>query len=52
MRGYYSDFIGAGWGHGVGMCQWGALGMAKMRQKHQGILQQYYPGVDLVDYRQ
>jgi stage II sporulation protein D len=52
MQGYYCDIIGAGWGHGVGMCQWGALGMAKMRHKHYQIIQQYYPGVMLIDYRQ
>ena len=22
MRGYYVDFYGRGWGHGVGFCQW------------------------------
>ena len=29
MKGYYVDFIGKGWGHGVGMSQWGAYNMAK-----------------------
>ena len=28
MKGYFVDIIGRGWGHGVGMCQWGAYGMA------------------------
>lgn len=51
MRGYYADFIGRGWGHGAGLCQWGAHGMASQGHKCQQILAHYYPGADLVDYR-
>jgi len=36
-------FSGSGWGHGVGMCQWGARGMAKKRKKYKKILSHYYP---------
>lgn len=47
MKGYYFDLIGKGWGHGVGMCQWGAHGMARERHTHETILRHYYPGVKL-----
>lgn len=40
-------FIGRGWGHGVGMCQYGAYGMAKMGLKYDAIIRHYYTGVDL-----
>lgn len=40
-------FSGAGWGHGVGMCQWGARGMAKLGFKYRDILKHYYPGTSL-----
>ncbi len=36
--------IGAGWGHGVGLCQIGALGMALKGFLTQDILYHYYPG--------
>lgn len=36
-------FYGRGWGHGVGMCQWGAKGMAERRANYRQILQYYYP---------
>lgn len=35
---------GRGWGHGVGMCQHGAQGMARQGRKAEEILQHYYPG--------
>jgi stage II sporulation protein D len=35
---------GAGWGHGVGMCQYGAAAMASEGIAHKEILQHYYPG--------
>ncbi len=37
-------FSGGGFGHGVGMCQHGAMGMAKGGKGHQEILQHYYRG--------
>ena len=40
-------FIGKGWGHGVGLCQVGAFGMARKGATYQEILQHYYSGVDL-----
>jgi len=38
---------GAGWGHGAGMCQIGALGMALAGYSAEEILKHYYPGVEL-----
>jgi stage II sporulation protein D len=35
---------GAGNGHGVGMCQWGAIGRARAGQSARAILKTYYPG--------
>ena len=52
MKGYYFDLIGKGWGHGVGMCQWGAHQMAEDRYKYDEILIFYYPGAQIVDYRE
>lgn len=38
-------FTGRGWGHGVGMCQTGAYGLAKDGYSYTAILQKYYTGV-------
>ncbi len=38
---------GAGSGHGVGLCQTGALGMARSGKPAEAIIQHYYPGIDL-----
>lgn len=38
---------GAGWGHGVGMCQIGAAMMAHQGYDFQKILKHYFPGADL-----
>ena len=35
---------GNGYGHGVGMCQWGAIGRARAGQDTRTILRTYYPG--------
>jgi stage II sporulation protein D len=42
---------GQGNGHGVGMCQWGAIGRARAGQDFRTILSTYYPGttVERVD---
>mgnify|MGYP001329423690 CR=1 FL=1 len=40
-------FKGAGWGHGVGMCQIGALGMALTKKTYSEILNHYFPGTHL-----
>lgn len=41
------SFTGRGWGHGVGMCQYGAFGLGKMGVKYDAILKHYYSGIDL-----
>lgn len=41
------EFTGSGWGHGVGMCQWGARGMALLGKNYQDILHYYYQGVEI-----
>ncbi|HEY5491798.1 MAG TPA: hypothetical protein VIK25_11455, partial [Gemmatimonadaceae bacterium] len=38
---------GNGWGHGIGMCQWGAIGRARAGQDFRSILRTYYPGTDV-----
>lgn len=38
-------FTGKGWGHGVGLCQVGAYGMALAGADYQDILRHYYTGV-------
>ena len=35
---------GRGYGHGVGMCQYGAIGRARAGQDYQTILTSYFPG--------
>lgn len=40
----FVTFIGGGNGHGVGMCQDGAIGMAKSGYTYKMILSHYYPG--------
>jgi stage II sporulation protein D len=38
---------GRGYGHGIGMCQWGAIGRARAGQNFRTILETYYPGTTL-----
>jgi stage II sporulation protein D len=38
---------GAGAGHGVGFCQWGAVGRSRAGQDYEHILTAYYPGTAL-----
>ena len=40
-------FRGAGWGHGLGLCQWGANGRAKAGQTAEQILKAYFPGAEI-----
>ena len=40
---------GGGWGHGIGMCQVGAMGRAEAGQDYRTILETYYQGARLVD---
>ena len=38
---------GRGYGHGVGMCQWGAIGRSRAGYDFRTILATYYPGTQL-----
>lgn len=40
-------FQGLGFGHGVGMCQWGARGQALEGRTYRQILEHYYRGIEL-----
>ncbi|NQT33281.1 MAG: SpoIID/LytB domain-containing protein [Candidatus Omnitrophica bacterium] len=46
---YYYLFSGYGWGHGVGMCQWGSFGLGFRRWDYERILRHYYPGTEIVN---
>jgi SpoIID/LytB domain protein len=54
-RGHLSDYparftlVGAGWGHGVGLCQIGAAVMADRGHGHEEILAHYFRGATLKD---
>ena len=39
---------GKGWGHGVGLCQYGSQKMSSLGYKWHEILRHYYPGIDFV----
>lgn len=41
------QFVGKGWGHRVGLAQWGAQNMAAQGHNHQQILTYYYTGVSV-----
>lgn len=51
-RGDRLIFRTIGYGHGVGMCQYGANGMAKAGKNCEEILTHYYKGVHLKHFRQ
>ena len=40
-------FNGRGWGHGVGMCQVGAYGLARQGWSYEQILKAYYTGIEI-----
>ena len=42
-------FSGRGFGHGVGMSQWGAYGMAERGSDAEEIVKHYFPGVDIAE---
>jgi stage II sporulation protein D len=41
------DFVSTGAGHGVGLCQWGAAGLARSGKTYRDILQYYFPGTQV-----
>lgn len=44
VRGPYLQILGRGWGHGVGLCQWCARGMAAAGRSALEIMAHFYPG--------
>ncbi len=46
-RGPIVTIEGSGAGHGIGMCQWGAIGRARAGQDYRTILRTYYPGTTI-----
>ncbi len=46
--GKFRFYAGTGFGHGVGMCQYGTLGQARSGKRFDSILSYYYPGSSLV----
>ena len=42
-----ATFEGGGYGHGIGMCQWGAIGRARAGQDFRTILSTYYTGTSI-----
>lgn len=51
IEGDKAVFNGKGWGHGVGMCQWGAYSMARRGLTAEDILKFYYPGAKIVNLK-
>ncbi|HXX56754.1 MAG TPA: SpoIID/LytB domain-containing protein [Thermodesulfovibrionales bacterium] len=47
MNGDSVTFEGSGYGHGVGLCQWSALQMAKDGKTYREILSYFYPGTEI-----
>jgi stage II sporulation protein D len=49
MGGTVTEIVaeGHGWGHGIGMCQMGAVGRANAGQDYRTILRAYYPGIEI-----
>jgi stage II sporulation protein D len=47
VEGDVAHFTGRGYGHGVGMCQWGAKGMAEQGYTARQIVEYFYPGAVL-----
>jgi len=45
------EFKGEGWGHGVGLCQFGAQQMAEHGATYKEILAHYFPGSKIVSYK-
>ena len=44
-------FEGLGWGHGVGLCQWGMQEMAREGSKYEQILKYYFPQSELSTFK-
>lgn len=51
LHGQTVHFEGKGYGHGIGMCQDGANGMAKNGKNYKQILKNYYPGSQITELK-
>jgi len=47
MSGDRIVLTGKGYGHGVGLCQWGVRGSALRGMDYKQILKKYYPGAEV-----
>jgi stage II sporulation protein D len=45
-----AQFLGRGWGHGVGLCQNGAYGLARAGMTFEAILEHYYTGIEVTPW--
>ncbi len=50
VKGKDVHFVGRGFGHGVGLCQWGVRRMGQEGFSHREILEFYYPGAALLSW--
>jgi stage II sporulation protein D len=41
---------GKGFGHGVGLCQWGAIALSRKGWNYEDILNHYYPGTETENF--
>jgi stage II sporulation protein D len=52
ISGGRAEFLGRGFGHGSGLCQWGARSLASKGLDYRSILHHYYPKLKLQSLRQ
>ena len=43
-------FIGRGWGHGVGLSQWGIKDLGDLGYEYETIFKAYYTDADIIPY--
>lgn len=41
------EILGKGYGHGVGLCQWGAIAQSRLGKSYVEILSHYFPGTEI-----
>jgi stage II sporulation protein D len=41
------EITGKGFGHGVGMCQWGAISLSRKGWEYDEIIEHYFPGIKI-----
>ena len=45
------EIKGKGFGHGVGMCQWGAISLSRKGWEYKEIIEHYFPGIKIKTFR-